>query len=323
MRKRDSSVTFQQLKCAVEVWKCGSINKAAERLYMNQPNISRLIKNLESEFHLTLFSRTSSGMQATKDGSLFLEQAEKLVQTSEQFVTSFKNGGDPTTVFRIALPRGSYLSKAFSNALNTYPGTPPSQITYEETNNENAINCVSSLGYDAGIIRFPIEFETTYKKLLTEKCLKFQEVLIFRPVVVMRKDHPLAGHEYVHLSELSDYTALIHGDNRCLSFSDAETDRLYRTKLYNNSISIFERGSQFDFLRDIPGTFMLISPLTPDILHAYGLAQVKLAESEIGLFEDLMIMRRDRRYTDFIQHFMHQVTEIEHKIMDEQECVKE
>lgn len=68
---------------------------------------------------------------------------------------------------------------------------------------------------------------------------------------------------------------------------------------------------------------MLISPLTPDILHAYGLAQVKLAESEIGLFEDLMIMRRDRRYTDFIQHFMHQVTEIEHKIMDEQGCVKE
>lgn len=316
-------MTLQQLKCAVEVWKCGSINKAAERLYMNQPNISRLIKNLESEFHLSLFSRTSSGMQATKDGALFLEQAEKLVQTSEQFVTSFKNGGDPTTVFRIALPRGSYLAKAFSSAFNSYPGTPPSQITYEETNNENAINCVSSLGYDAGIIRFPIEFETTYKKLLMEKSLKFQEVMIFRPVVVMRRDHPLAGNDYVQLAELSNYTALIHGDNRCLSFSDAETDRLYHTKRYRNSISIFERGSQFDFLRDIPGTFMLISPLTSDILDAYGLAQVKLAESEIGLFEDLMITRRDRHYTDFIQHFMRQMVEIEREIMDGQGSMRE
>ena len=78
-------MTIQQLKCAVEVWKCGSINKAAERLYMNQPNISRLIKNLESEFGLTLFSRTSSGMVATRDGELFLMQAEKLVKNTDTF----------------------------------------------------------------------------------------------------------------------------------------------------------------------------------------------------------------------------------------------
>ena len=161
------------------MWKCGSINKAAERLYMNQPNISRLIKNLESEFHLMLFSRTSSGMEATQDGKMFLTQAEKLVRNTDTFEHSFKNGVDSSTTVRIALPRGSYLTKAFANTLNAFPKTSSLQISYNETNNEDVINCVSSLGYDVGIIRFPIEFESNYKKLLTEKHLKFQKIMLF------------------------------------------------------------------------------------------------------------------------------------------------
>ena len=289
-------MTIQQLKCAVEVWKCGSINKAAERLYMNQPNISRLIKNLESEFGLTLFSRTSSGMVATRDGELFLMQAEKLVKNTDTFEHSFKN-------------------KAFARTLNAVTEDHPIQVTYNETNNEEVIQCVSAQGYDVGIIRLPIELEGNYKKLLAEKQLKFQEIMVFRFVVAMHKDHPLANQEYVHFSDLVNYTALVHGDNHFLTFSDSETDKLYRTHLYKNSISIFERGSQFDFLRDIPGTFMLISPLPQELLNAYDLVQVKLPDSEIGLFEDLMITRKDRRYTDFVQELMHQILEVEREIM--------
>ena len=290
-------MTIQQLKCAVEVWKCGSINKAAERLYMNQPNISRLIKNLESEFGLTLFSRTSSGMVATRDGELFLMQAEKLVKNTDTFEHS------------------SYLTKAFARTLNAVTEDHPIQVTFNETNNEEVIQCVSAQGYDVGIIRLPIELEGNYKKLLAEKQLKFQEIMVFRFVVAMHKDHPLANQEYVHFSDLVNYTALVHGDNHFLTFSDSETDKLYRTHLYKNSISIFERGSQFDFLRDIPGTFMLISPLPQELLNAYDLVQVKLPDSEIGLFEDLMITRKDRRYTDFVQELMHQILEVEREIM--------
>ena len=169
---------------------------------MNQPNISRLIKNLESEFGLTLFSRTSSGMVATRDGELFLMQAEKLVNNTDTFEHSFKHNEESTTSFRIALPRGSYLTKAFARTLNAVAEDHPVQVTFNETNNEEVIQCVSAQGYDVGIIRLPIEFESNYKKLLAEKQLKFQEIMVFRFVVVMHKDHPLANREYVHFSDL-------------------------------------------------------------------------------------------------------------------------
>ena len=74
---------------------------------------------------------------------------------------------------------------------------------------------------------------------------------------------------------------------------------------------------RFDFLRDIPDTFMLVSPLPQDTLDTYGLVQAKLPENEIGLFEDLMITPRDRHHTNFVQRFMHQIVEIEREIMEE------
>ena len=60
---------------------------------------------------------------------------------------------------------------------------------------------------------------------------------------------------------------------------------------------------------------MLISPLPQELLNAYDLVQVKLPDSEIGLFEDLMITRKERRYTDFVQELMHQILEVEREIM--------
>ena len=43
-----------QMKYALEVARCGSINKAAENLLVNQPNLSRSIKELESSLGVKL-----------------------------------------------------------------------------------------------------------------------------------------------------------------------------------------------------------------------------------------------------------------------------
>lgn len=65
------------LKYAVEVANAGSISKAAEVLYMNQPNLSRAIKELEDSLGITIFDRTAKGMLVTPDGREFLSYAKK------------------------------------------------------------------------------------------------------------------------------------------------------------------------------------------------------------------------------------------------------
>ena len=66
------------MKYALEVAKCGSINKAAEVLLMNQPNLSRAIKELEASLGVEIFTRSAKGMVPTPEGETFLGYANKI-----------------------------------------------------------------------------------------------------------------------------------------------------------------------------------------------------------------------------------------------------
>ena len=57
---------------AVEVAKAGSINKAAELLFVAQPNLSRAIKELEADLGITIFDRSAKGMVLTIEGRGFV-----------------------------------------------------------------------------------------------------------------------------------------------------------------------------------------------------------------------------------------------------------
>ena len=63
------------MKYAVEVAKTGSINKAADNLYIAQPNLSRAVKELENSLGITVFKRTPKGMTLTHDGEKFIQYA--------------------------------------------------------------------------------------------------------------------------------------------------------------------------------------------------------------------------------------------------------
>lgn len=308
-------MNIQQLKNVIEVWRCGSISKAAKHLYMNQPNLSRTITALEEEFNITLFSRTSSGVEPTHDGLQFLRQAERLVADYDEFEHSFKNSDNEQLSFKIAVPRVSYLANAFTQAVSQNAGGKTLNIEYMEASNEEIINRVLFRGYDLGIIRFPIEFELDYKKRLVEMQLKFQELLTFRFVATMSRKHPLAGKNILGLSDMKPYIILTHGDNRSVNFSDKETDSLYLSGISDNSITLFERGSQFDFLRNIQGSYMLVSPLPRDVLEANDLVQIPFAEHEVGLFVDLIITRKNRRYSEFERKLIAHIIDVQQQIM--------
>ena len=67
------------LKYAVEIARTKSISKAAENLYMAQPNLSRAVKELEEILGITIFKRTSKGITVTPEGVEFLRYAKRTV----------------------------------------------------------------------------------------------------------------------------------------------------------------------------------------------------------------------------------------------------
>ena len=53
---------IQQLTYFVAIAEQGSINKAAEKLFVTQPNLSKAISNLENELKVRIFNRTNKGV---------------------------------------------------------------------------------------------------------------------------------------------------------------------------------------------------------------------------------------------------------------------
>lgn len=80
------------LEYVIEINKCGSINKAAQNLFLSQPNLSNSIKNLEDELGFHVFVRTNSGVELTREGEFFIKSAKKViseVNTINQIPTLF------------------------------------------------------------------------------------------------------------------------------------------------------------------------------------------------------------------------------------------
>ena len=79
------------LKYAVAVAKAGSLNKAAEELFVAQPNLSRAIKELEKELGTVIFERTSKGISLTPDGEKLVAYGKKIIREIEEVEAEFHN----------------------------------------------------------------------------------------------------------------------------------------------------------------------------------------------------------------------------------------
>lgn len=61
-----------------------SFSKAAQVLNVTQPTLSKQIKELEDEYHITLFDRTTRSLSLTEEGILFKEQAKQIMSLIER-----------------------------------------------------------------------------------------------------------------------------------------------------------------------------------------------------------------------------------------------
>jgi DNA-binding transcriptional LysR family regulator len=71
---------LRHLRYFVAVAEEQNVTRAARRLHVSQPTLSRQIRDLEGELHLSLFERKAKAVRLTETGRLFLHEARAVVQ---------------------------------------------------------------------------------------------------------------------------------------------------------------------------------------------------------------------------------------------------
>lgn len=169
------------------------MGRAAARLHMTQPPLSRAIKRLEADFGVSLLDRTSTGVSPTPDGTVLYDQAKSLLEHADEVDARMARAiGTPTlrlgTLADSAVRTGAELASAFRSQM---PGVPVPLFEADFTDPTAGLRSGRS---DVAITRTP--FDTTG---LGTQLLRTDPV-----GVVLRSDDPMAARPSVILADLAD-----------------------------------------------------------------------------------------------------------------------
>lgn len=259
------------LKYAVEVEKTGSISQAAENLFMAQPNLSKAIKELESDLGIVIFERSSRGVHLTHKGREFLNYAENILAQLDKMEALSKKTEHDALNFSVSLPRDSCITDAAARFISSV-GDKINNAQVCEMNSVQTIAGVSGGSFRIGIIRYKIPFEDYFLDYLTEKKLEAMQLWESEEIVLFSVKSPLADKKAISGQELDRLTEVVYSD------SDMPYPNLGKKRIRDEAhkkITVCERGSSLELLSEISGTFMHSAPLPKKILKRYGLIQRK------------------------------------------------
>lgn len=110
-KKEVKYVQLQQLFYIAEVAERGSINKAAEALFISQPSLSKAIITLESELNIRIFDRNNKGATLTEEGKSLYQYVRTILNQME-LIEGISASDAPKV-----LPAASYPVLTVSRAL--------------------------------------------------------------------------------------------------------------------------------------------------------------------------------------------------------------
>ena len=196
-------ISYDYYRIFYYVAKYGNLSQAAKRLVNSQPNLTRAIKNLESQLDCPLFSRTNRGMKLTPEGEKLYAHvriAYEHIEAGEAEITESRNMHNGTVfVAASEVALRCLLLPVLKQYRLRYPGV---RIRISNHSTPQAIAALKEGVADLAVVTSP----TVRSASLTEQKLRtVREVAVCSPALA-----DLRGRK-VALAELLNYPLISLG----------------------------------------------------------------------------------------------------------------
>jgi len=191
------------LQAFLAVAESGSFSRAAERLFLTQPAVSKRIAALESELGTQLFDRIGRRIHLTEAGHALLTRAQTVLRDLEDIRRSITNlSGAVTGPLALATSHHIGLHR-LPLALKRFHATYPDiHLDLHFMDSEKACSAVARGDLELAIVTLPPSVQVP---LTTEHLWEDPLDLVVSP------EHPLAGRGTIAPAMLLDYPAILPG----------------------------------------------------------------------------------------------------------------
>ena len=186
---------FRHLKYIAVVAEEANITRAAERLYVAQPSLSKQIKDIEEEIGFPIFIRQRDGVRMTPSGQMIVAYAQEALARRAEIVAlarAVHTGNVPP----LRLGYSSFINPALLQHLRDsyYACFPDCSVHLTGGNSSHMLQRLEQGALDGALLPLPIEGRNWIMQKVASNPL----------VACMRMDDPLAREQEVSIADLSE-----------------------------------------------------------------------------------------------------------------------
>lgn len=196
--KSGDKMRTRYLNAFLTIYQCRSYSKAAQKLYMTQPALTKQIKRLEDDLGFPLFVRDfSKGISLTEEGEVFLKYALQIVSLSEEAIKECKSIANKTKN-TVTIGCDIYDTEALSADFLKYVNDKISHLTIKMV--------LDASGSTLELLeRTGIDLYITGDVRQQNADFEYYELDKIPYIVVMDKSNPLSKKEYLTIEDLNHH----------------------------------------------------------------------------------------------------------------------
>ncbi len=303
-------MTLTQLHYLIVIAQTGSLNKAAEQLYVAQPSLTSAVKELEKELGIVLLHRSGRGVTLTNDGAEFLLYAKQIYIQYENVLERYNSGSIRKKKFGVSTQHYSFAVKAFVEMVRQLDMSQY-EFAIRETKTMEVIRDVSTMKSEIGVLYLCDFNQSSMQKLLRSSGLTFHHLIDCQAYVYLWKGHPLAGEQSICFAQLEPYP--------CLSFEQGDDSSFYlaeeilATNDYPRTIKANDRATMLNLMVGLNG-YTLCSGIICEELNGDDYLAIPFADDqdnqnstmEIGYVvrEDTLLSRIGELYVNELERYL-------------------
>lgn len=189
------------LHCFIVLYRLKNMHKAAEELFISQQGLSKIIRNLESEWEVLLFERSKYGMHPTKAGDYFYRHAVSMQNELERMKREIKNTAGGMEELCIACAYGT-LHILYPYLQSYRKQNPSVRIRWKEYPDRDTDYALKSRAVELAF-RVEGEGQEAFERILLAK----RQILL-----LVYEGHRLWERKSVKIADLQNEKIIVEGD---------------------------------------------------------------------------------------------------------------